>query len=98
MRRREFLAGAAAFAAASSLSAQVPRVRRVALATPGVPEVDARNVDSIRNRLRELGWVEGRTVEYSYGYARGQGTGIEQERRNARPACPRGHTCPRVIE
>ena len=77
MRRRELLLGAAAFAAASSLSAQAPRVRRVALAMPGVPEVDARNVDSIRNRLRELGWVEGRTVEYSYGYARGQSARYE---------------------
>lgn len=77
MRRRELLLGTAAYAAASGLCAQSPRMRRVALAMPGLPEVDARNVDSIKNRLRELGWVEDRTVEYSYGYARGQSARYE---------------------
>ncbi len=77
MKRRQLLLAAAALAVTPALRAQAPRVRRVALAMPGVPEVDARNVDSIRNRLRELGWVEGRTVEYSYGYARGQSARYE---------------------
>ena len=72
MRRREWLLGAAALAMTSRLRAQAPLVRRVAIAMPGVPEADARNIDAIRRRLAELGWVEGRTIEYAYGHARGQ--------------------------
>ena len=77
MRRRAALLAAAALTVAPALRAQAPRMRRVALAMPGVPEVDARVVDPIKNRLRELGWVEGRAVEYSYGYARGQSAQYE---------------------
>ena len=72
MNRRELLVGAAALAATSGLRAQVPRMRRVALAMPGVPEVDARIVDPIKNRLGVLGWIEGRTIEYAIGHAHGQ--------------------------
>jgi len=72
VRRREWLIGAAALAASSGLRAQGSRLRRVALAMPGVPEVDARVVDPIRKRLEELGWVEGGNIEYVIGYAHGQ--------------------------
>ncbi len=72
MRRRDLLVGAPPRPAGWGLRAQAPRMRRVALAMPGVPEVDARVVDPIKNRLGVLGWVEGGTIEYAIGYAHGQ--------------------------
>lgn len=71
MKRRELLVGTGALALASGLRAQAPRLRRVAIAMPGVPETNATFVDPIKQRLAELGWVEGRTVAYAYRYARG---------------------------
>lgn len=48
--------------------AQVPRLRRVAIATAGAPNAPANSVTNVRKRLEQLGWVEGRTVEYVVGY------------------------------
>ena len=72
MNRREVVAAIAGLAAVSRLWAQSPRMRRVALAMPGDREANARFVDPIKKRLEELGWIEGRTVAYTYGDAQGK--------------------------
>ena len=64
MRRREALLAAAALAVAPALRAQAPRLRRVAIAGPGSLEVNTKLEGPLKARLAELGWVEGRTVEY----------------------------------
>lgn len=64
MRRREALLAAAAVVVAPALRAQAPRMRRVAIAGPGSLEVNTRLEGPFKARLAELGWVEGRTVEF----------------------------------
>lgn len=68
MNRRQWLLGATALLGARRLQAQVPRLRRVAIALPDLPNPTAVPAASVRKRLEELGWVEGRTIEYVMGY------------------------------
>ena len=67
MKRRDWLLASAAIAVAPLSRAQAPRLRRVAIASPGRPNPQQPNV--VGQRLAELGWVEGRTIEYLRGYA-----------------------------
>jgi putative ABC transport system substrate-binding protein len=67
MNRRQWLLGATALVGAGRLYAQEARLRRVALASPGLPSA-ANDFPHARKRLEQLGWVEGRTVEYVIGY------------------------------
>ena len=77
MKRREALLVVAALAAAPALHAQAPRLRRVAIAGPGSLEVNTRLEGPFKARLAELGWVEGRTVEYVHAAADGDGARYE---------------------
>lgn len=65
MRRRAFIA--ATLAAPLIARAQPQRLRRVAIASPGRPI--PQQPSWVVQRLEELGWVEGRTIEYLRGYA-----------------------------
>jgi len=65
MKRRDWLLAAAAVAIAPRAQAQRPR--RVAIASPGRP--DPQQPSWAGGRLEELGWIEGRTIEYLRGYA-----------------------------
>ena len=69
MKRREWLLAAAAVAATPLLHAQALRLRRVALGIPGAPDTAIGAPGIVKKRLEELGWVEGRTIEYAIGYA-----------------------------
>jgi len=71
VNRREVLVGAAAFAAASGLHAQSPRLRRVAIAQSDAPDPDNKDIRVFKNRLGELGWVEGGSIEYVQANAHG---------------------------
>lgn len=71
MKRRQFLFSAGSMLAASGLHAQTPRLRRVAIAVPHAPEIPNEGLSAFRQRMGELGWVEGRTIEYVYAYANG---------------------------
>ena len=71
MKRRQWVLGAAALLAASHLHAQAPRLRRVAIGSPSAPDPATNDVTGAKKRLQELGWVEGRTIEYVHGYAHG---------------------------
>ena len=66
MNRRRWLLGATALLGAHRLFAQVPSFR-VAIAAPGKPDDPAPMI--VGKRLKELGWIEGRTIEYVTGYA-----------------------------
>ena len=74
MRRRDFIKAIAAAAAAWPLAAQaqqqkLPTIGFLGAATPSTwgPWVDA-----FAQRLRELGWIEGRTVTVEYRWAEGR--------------------------
>jgi putative ABC transport system substrate-binding protein len=71
MRRREFLtllgcAGALPLAAHGQ-----ERMRRVGVLTSGTSETMGRRVAAFAQRLRELGWVDGRTVAIEYRWTQG---------------------------
>lgn len=68
VQRRQFLFATSVLLAAPFVDAQVPRLRRVAIALPDPPNPTAGPAASVRKRLEELGWVEGRTIEYVMGY------------------------------
>lgn len=78
MKRRELILAAGALAAAPLLRAQAQRVRRVAYADPGTPTTVGKLLGVFKNRLGELGWSEGRNVEYRYGYANNDPKRYEQ--------------------
>ena len=67
------LFGAVALAAVSGAHAQSPRLRRVAIARSGPPDADNKDIHVFKNRLGELGWVEGSSIEYIYANAHGDG-------------------------
>jgi len=71
MGRRHFLLSAASLLAASGLHAQTPRLRRVAIAVPHASELPNEGLAAFRKRMSELGWVEGRNIEYVFAYAGG---------------------------
>ena len=70
MRRREFitlLGGAAAWPIA--VGAQQPvRVKRIGL----MGNLQLRPIESFRNRLRELGYIEGQNLIVEYRFAEGR--------------------------
>ena len=69
MKRRTLILGAGALATAPRLFAQAPRIRRVAYADPSTSTGVGKMREVFKARLGELGWAEGRNVEYRYGYA-----------------------------
>ncbi len=77
MKRRQFLFSAVSLLAASGLHAQTPRLRRVAIAVPIAPDVPNEGLSAFRQRMTELGWDEGRNIEYVYAYAHGDATRYE---------------------
>ena len=77
MKRRQFLFSALALLAASELHAQTPRLRRVAIAMVTAPDVPHDGIQAFRRQMTELGWVEGRNIEYVFGYADGDSSRFE---------------------
>ena len=71
MRRRHFLLSAVSLLATSGLHAQTPRLRRVAIAVPHASDLPNEGLAAFRKRMAELGWVEGRSVEYVTAYTGG---------------------------
>lgn len=72
MKRRQWLIAAAALAAAPSLHAQAPRLRRVAIAVAHGPESPNEGIVAFRKRMVEFGWAEGRDIEYVFAYNHGE--------------------------
>jgi putative tryptophan/tyrosine transport system substrate-binding protein len=81
MRRREFIAlvgGAAAawpFAARAQQPAKLPTL---AYLGPNTPALDSQRLAALVQRLRELGWIEGRTLAIEYRWAEGRNERLAQ--------------------
>ena len=63
MRRREFLAGAAAFAAVSVVQART--LKRIVLLSITPEEHPTSRVPALLRKLGEFGWISGRTAMLS---------------------------------
>jgi len=71
MRRREFvtLVGGAAVWPLAARAQQPANMRTVGYLGPTTPEVESQRVAALVHRLRELGWIEGRTIAIEYRWA-----------------------------
>ena len=75
MRRREFitlLGGAAAARPVAARAQQAGKLPTIGLWGPTTPSVGSQRVAAFVQRLRELGWIEGRTVAIEYRWAEGR--------------------------
>jgi putative ABC transport system substrate-binding protein len=74
MERRAFVAGAAALLAAplAAKAQQAGRVYRIGVISSGSPSTSGAFLDAFRQRLRELGYTEGRNVTIESRYAAAQ--------------------------
>ena len=75
MRRREFVTLVGSAAAVSwplTVRAQTAKLPTIGLWAPTTPSVASQRVAHFVQRLRELGWVEGRTVAIEYRWAEGR--------------------------
>ena len=71
MRRREFLAGVATTTAMPLATRAQERVPRVGVMTGGTSETMGRRIAAFTQRLREFGWIDGRTVAIEYRWTQG---------------------------
>src|SRR5215472_19342700 len=75
MRRRQFmtlLGGAAAAWPLAARAQQGSRLPTIGFPGSGTPTSQRTWVDAFVQRLRELGWIEGRTVAIDYRWAEGR--------------------------
>src|SRR6516164_5160411 len=77
MRRRDFiglLGGAAAAWPVTARAQQAGRVRRIGVLTQYVEgdPAGARNIAAFRQKIRQLGWVEGYNLAIEYRWAAGR--------------------------
>jgi putative tryptophan/tyrosine transport system substrate-binding protein len=75
MRRREFitlLGGAAAAWPLTARAQQAGRLPTIGFLVPGTPSSHGQWYAALVQRLRELGWIEGRTVAIEYRWAEGR--------------------------
>jgi len=75
MRRRAFIAGlciATAWPLAAHAQQTMPKMRRIGFLTRETDASVSTQIDAFRQRLGELGWVEGKTISISYRDAKGQ--------------------------
>ena len=75
MRRREFIAllGGAAVVWPLAASAQQPgKLPTIGYLGPTTPAVESQRITAFVQRLRELGWIEGRTIAIEYRWAEGR--------------------------
>src|SRR5262249_51692730 len=75
VRRREFIAllgGAAATWPLAARAQQAAKLPTIGLWGPSTPSAASQRVARFVQRLRELGWIEGRTVAIEYRWAEGR--------------------------
>ena len=75
MNRRQFitLLGGAAAAWPQTARAQQPaKLPTIGLLAPNTPSLDSHRVGAFVQRLRELGWIEGRNVAIEYRWGEGR--------------------------
>jgi putative ABC transport system substrate-binding protein len=75
MRRRDFVAGIAGSAVAWPLAARAQqrsgKLPLIAMLVSGTPASHGLRINTFVQRLRQLGWIEGRTVTIEYRWAEG---------------------------
>ena len=74
MRRREFIAllgGAVATWPLAARAQQVPALPTIGFLGQSTPVVESQRLAAFLKRLRELGWIEGRTVAIEYAWGEG---------------------------
>ena len=71
-RRIVFALGAGALAAPLALAQQPAKVRTIGFLGSGTPSVWSQWTAAFAQRLRELGWIEGRNVAIEYRWAEGR--------------------------
>jgi putative tryptophan/tyrosine transport system substrate-binding protein len=74
MRRRQFISllGTAAMLPLAARAQQAGKLPTIGLWGPTTPSIDSQRVAAFVQRLRELGWIEGRTVKIEYRWAGGR--------------------------
>jgi putative tryptophan/tyrosine transport system substrate-binding protein len=75
MRRREFitlLGGAAAWPMAANGQRQAEKIFRIGLLTRKTDASVSSQIDAFREGLRDLGWIEGRSISIEHRDAEGQ--------------------------
>jgi putative ABC transport system substrate-binding protein len=75
IRRREFiftLGGAAAAWPLAARAQQAGKLPLVGMLVPGTQTTHGQWFAALVQRLRELGWIEGRTVAFEYRWAEGR--------------------------
>ena len=75
MRRREFitlLGGAATAWPLAARAQQPPKLPTIGFLGQSTPVIESRRLAAFLKRLRELGWIEGRTVAIEYRWAEGR--------------------------
>jgi putative ABC transport system substrate-binding protein len=73
MKRREFITLLGGAAAAWPLAARAQQAMpRIGFLGPGTPSSDSQWVAAFAQRMRELGWLDGRTVAIEYRWAEGR--------------------------
>jgi putative tryptophan/tyrosine transport system substrate-binding protein len=74
MRRRQFISllGTAAMLPLAARAQQAGKLPTIGLWGPSTPSIDSQRVAAFVQRLRELGWIEGRTVKIEYRWAGGR--------------------------
>jgi putative ABC transport system substrate-binding protein len=85
MKRRDFitlLGGAAAVWPLAARAQQADRMRRIGVLM-GVEDLQYRlRIEAFVQRLRQLGWIEGRNVQIDYRWGRATPTAFAAPRRN----------------
>jgi putative ABC transport system substrate-binding protein len=72
--RRDFIAAFGAMLAArpyATYASDMGKIPTIAYLGPNTPAVDSYRLPAFKERLRELGWIEGRTVAIDYRWAEG---------------------------
>lgn len=75
MRRRKFITlfGGAAFAGSLPVRAQQPaKLPTIGYLGPNTRALDSQRLAAFIERLRDLGWIEGRTITIEYRWADGR--------------------------
>src|SRR5262245_65548730 len=94
--RREFVATLGGAAAAWSLAAgaqQATKVPTIGILGSGIPATQGQWYAAFVQRLRELGWIDGRTVAIEYRWAEGRGERAAEIGAQDRKSVGEGEEC-----